>query len=48
MVYCYRKQVQLMNDWQDIEEDRALAEYNNAVSGMSYRWQPKQQKNAQL
>jgi len=43
----YRKQVQLMNDWQDIEEDRALAEYNNAVSGMSYRWQPKQQKNAQ-
>ena len=43
----YRKQVQLMNDWQDLEEDRALAEYNNAVSGMSYRWQPKQQKNAQ-
>ncbi|MDB9430835.1 beta-ketoacyl synthase N-terminal-like domain-containing protein [Microcystis aeruginosa CS-555/01A07] len=43
----YRKQVQLMNDWQDIEEDRALAEYNNAVSGMSYRWQPKQQKNTQ-
>lgn len=43
----YRKQVQLMNDWQDIEEDRALAEYNNAVSGISYRWQPKQQKNAQ-
>jgi acyl transferase domain-containing protein len=41
----YQAQVQAMNAWQDVDEDRALAEYNNAQRHTAYLWNPQQRRN---
>ncbi|ABA24342.1 Beta-ketoacyl synthase [Trichormus variabilis ATCC 29413] len=39
----YQAQVQAMNAWQDVDEDRALAAYNNSQRHTAYLWNPQQQ-----
>ncbi|MBD2203723.1 acyltransferase domain-containing protein [Calothrix sp. FACHB-1219] len=43
----YQAQVKAMNVWQDVDEDRALAEYNNVQRHTAYLWNPQQRQTRQ-
>ncbi|MGK7949303.1 MAG: beta-ketoacyl synthase N-terminal-like domain-containing protein [Xenococcaceae cyanobacterium] len=42
----YQAQVKTINAWQDRDEDRALAKYNNAQRHLSYHWNPQKQQTS--
>ena len=43
----YQQQVKAINAWQDVNEDRALTEYNNAQSKTAYLWNPNKRHRQQ-
>lgn len=40
----YQEQVKAINDWQDVNEDRAYSEYNNTQRHTTYQWNPQKRQ----